>query len=152
MENIIKKIKQDYPVSDQSIDLLVPCLKPHRFPKKYQLIKEGIYCKVAYFIEKGMTRSYWLVDGEEITTSFSCEGNIVFSMDELYYNKLSEEFVESLEDMEVYEISLSPSHPSVPDQYRMGKTGEELSIRMNTDACTLIRNGSPCLPKNDMNR
>ena len=101
MENIIKKIKQDYPVSDQSIDLLVPCLKPHRFPKKYQLIKEGIYCKVAYFIEKGMTRSYWLVDGEEITTSFSCEGNIVFSMDELYYNKLSEEFVESLEDMEV---------------------------------------------------
>ena len=54
-----------------------------------------------------MTRSYWLVDGEEITTSFSCEGNIVFSMDELYYNKLSEEFVESLEDMEVYEISLS---------------------------------------------
>ena len=63
MENIIKKIKQDYPVSDQSIDLLVPCLKPHRFPKKYQLIKEGIYCKVAYFIEKGMTRSYWLVDG-----------------------------------------------------------------------------------------
>lgn len=60
MENIIKKIKQDYPVSDQSIDLLVSCLKPHRFPKKYQLIKEGIYCKVAYFIEKGMTRSYCL--------------------------------------------------------------------------------------------
>ena len=148
MENIIKKIKQDYPVSDQSIDLLVPCLKPHRFPKKYQLIKEGIYCKVAYFIEKGMTRSYWLVDGEEITTSFSCEGNIVFSMDELYYNKLSEEFVESLEDMEVYEISLSHlTHLS------NGQTGEELSIRMNTDACTaLIRNGSPCLPKNDMNR
>ena len=148
MENIIKKIKQDYPVSDQSIDLLVPCLKPHRFPKKYQLIKEGIYCKVAYFIEKGMTRSYWLVDGEEITTSFSCEGNIVFSMDELYYNKLSEEFVESLEDMEVYEISPICSGP-----ISNGQTGEELSIRMNTDACTaLIRNGSPCLPKNDMNR
>ena len=106
MENIIKKIKQDYPVSDQSIDLLVPCLKPHRFPKKYQLIKEGIYCKVAYFIEKGMTRSYWLVDGEEITTSFSFEGGIVFSMDELYYNKMSEEFVETLEDVVVYRISL----------------------------------------------
>jgi CRP-like cAMP-binding protein len=107
MENIIKKIKQDYPVSDQSIDLLVPCLKPHHFPKKYQLIKEGIYCKVAYFIEKGMTRSYWLVDGEEITTSFSCEGGIVFSMDELYYNKKSEEFVETLEDVEVYRIELT---------------------------------------------
>lgn len=100
-----------------------------------------------------MTRSYWLVDGEEITTSFSCEGNIVFSMDELYYNKLSEEFVESLEDMEVYEISLSHLNPSDSGPISNGQTGEELSIRMNTDACTaLIRNGSPCLPKNDMNR
>lgn len=107
MENIIRKIKQDYPVSDETIGLLASYLKPCRFPKKYQLIKAGIYCKVAYFIEKGMTRSFWLVDGEEITTSFSCEGGIVFSMDELYYNKLSEEYVETLEDMEVYEISLS---------------------------------------------
>ena len=54
-----------------------------------------------------MTRSFWLVDGEEITTSFSCEGGIVFSMDELYYNKKSEEFVETLEDVEVYRIELT---------------------------------------------
>ena len=54
-----------------------------------------------------MTRSFWLVNGEEITTSFSWEGGIVFSMDELYYNKLSEEFVETLEDVIVYKISLA---------------------------------------------
>ena len=65
-----------------------------------------MYCKSAYFIGKGMTRSFWLVNGEEITTSFSCEGGIVFSMDELYYNKMSEEFVETLEDVVVYRISL----------------------------------------------
>ena len=64
-----------------------------------QLIKANQYSRSAYFIEKGMTRSYWLVNGEEITTSFSCEGGIVFSMDELYYNKMSEEFVETLEDV-----------------------------------------------------
>ena len=54
-----------------------------------------------------MTRSYWLVDGEEITTSFASESAIVFSMDELYYNKVSEEFVETLEDVEVYRILLT---------------------------------------------
>ena len=53
-----------------------------------------------------MTRSFWLVNGEEITTSFSCEGGIVFSMDELYYNKVSEEFVETLEDVVAYRISV----------------------------------------------
>ena len=66
------------------------------FPKKHLLIKENTFSRSAYFIEKGITRSFWLVNGEEITTSFSWEGGIVFSMDEFYYNKLSEEFVETL--------------------------------------------------------
>ena len=74
----------------------------------------------AYFIEKGMTRSYWLVNGEEITTSFSCEGGIVFSMDELYYNKMSEEFVETLEDVVAYKIALS-------DLIRLFQTNIELA-------------------------
>lgn len=95
------------PISDATVDLLCSVTRHCNFPKKYQLIKEGIYCKVAYFIEQGMTRSFWLVDGQEITTSFSCSGGIVFSMDELYYNKLSEEFVETIEEVDAYEIKLT---------------------------------------------
>ena len=91
-----------------------------QFPKKYQLIKANQYSRSAYFIEKGMTRSYWLVNGEEITTSFSCEGGIVFSMDELYYNKMSEEFVETLEDVVAYKIALS-------DMIRLFQTNIELA-------------------------
>ena len=83
------------------------CVTLCHFPKRYQLIQENRFCKYAYFIEKGMTRSFWLVDGEEITTSFSCEGGIVFSMDELYYQKKSEEFVETLEEVEAYRIALT---------------------------------------------
>lgn len=99
-------MREVYPISDETIQLLYSYTRQCHFPKKYQLIKEGIYCKVAYFIERGTTRSYWLVDGKEVTTSFSCQGGIVFSMDELYYNKLSEEYVETMEETEAYEISL----------------------------------------------
>ena len=93
-------------MSDETIDLLTKQLTPCRFPKRYLLIREGVYHKYAYFIEKGITRSYWLVDGKEVTTSFSCEGDIVFSMDELYYGKPSEEFVETLEDVLLYAIPI----------------------------------------------
>ncbi|MEG2947666.1 MAG: Crp/Fnr family transcriptional regulator, partial [Bacteroidales bacterium] len=107
MKNITATMKKMYPgISDATIELLYSYLTPCSFPKKYQLIKEGIYCKAAYFIEKGMTRSFWLVDGEEITTSFSIEGGIVFSMDELYFGKVSEEFVETIEEVEVYKIQI----------------------------------------------
>ncbi|HJD94538.1 MAG TPA: Crp/Fnr family transcriptional regulator [Bacteroides togonis] len=107
MTNIIEKMKAAYPVSDESIRLLKEQLTLCHFPKKYRLVEADKYCKAAYFIEKGMTRSFWLVNGEEITTSFSCEGGIVFSMDELYYGKLSEEYVETLEEVTAYRISLT---------------------------------------------
>ena len=84
MRNIINGMRALCPISDESIAELEQVVTLCHFPKRYQLIKENIFCKYAYFLEKGMTRSFWLVDGEEITTSFSLEGGIVFSMDELY--------------------------------------------------------------------
>lgn len=120
MTTIIEKINSLYPLSDDTIQLLKECVTLCRFPKKHQLIEAGKFCKSAYFIEKGMTRSFWLVDGEEITTSFAGEGAIVFSMDELYYNKKSEEFVETLEDVVAYKISLA-------DLLRLFQTNIELA-------------------------
>lgn len=106
MTNVIEKINSLYPISDGTIQLLKESVVLCHFPKRHLLIRENMFCRSAYFIEKGMTRSFWLVNGEEITTSFSCEGGIVFSMDELYYNKMSEEFVETLEEVVAYRISL----------------------------------------------
>lgn len=107
MKNIIERMRKVYPVSDATIKELESYLTPCRFPKKYKLIEEGIYCKYAYFIEEGVIRAYWIVYGEEYTTSFNEEGGIVFSMDELYYNKKSEEYVETLDEVYAYRIKIS---------------------------------------------
>ena len=105
-----------YPISDETIQILKENTVLCHFPKRHQLIEADKFCKSAYFIEEGMTRSFWLVNGEEITTSFACEGAIVFSMDELYYNKMSEEFVETLEDVVAYRISpVSYTHLVIKD-------------------------------------
>ena len=106
MRNIIDKMNSLYPISDETIQILKENTVLCHFPKRHQLIEADKFCKSAYFIEEGATRSFWLVNGEEITTSFSCEGGIVFSMDELYYNRMSEEFVETLENVVTYKISL----------------------------------------------
>ena len=120
MRNIIDKMNSLYPISDETIQILKENTVLCHFPKRHQLIEANKFCKSAYFIEEGMTRSFWLVNGEEITTSFACEGAIVFSMDELYYNKMSEEFVETLEDVVAYKIALS-------DLIRLFQTNIELA-------------------------
>lgn len=120
MTNVIDKITSLCPISDDTIRLLKESVTICHFPKKYLLIRENTFSKSAYFIERGMTRSFWLVNGEEVTTSFSWEGGIVFSMDEFYYNKLSEEFIETLEEVVAYKIALS-------DLNRLFQTNIELA-------------------------
>lgn len=67
MTNILNKINSLFPISDDTVQVLKENVTCCRFPKKYQLIKADTYCKSAFFIEKGITRSFWLVDGEEVT-------------------------------------------------------------------------------------
>lgn len=89
---------------------LSPFLKLRNFGKKELIVREGERCGHAFFIERGMTRSYWVVHGEEVTTSFSTEGSIVFSMDEVYYGAQSQEYVETVEPVEAYAIALNVLH------------------------------------------
>ena len=120
MINVIRKINSLYPISEGTAQALRERVELCRFPKKYQLIREGVCCKAAYFIEKGLTRSFWLVGDEEVTTSFSYEGGIVFSMDELYYDRPSEEYVETLEETTACRIDLK-------DLRRLFETNLELA-------------------------
>lgn len=107
MTKILQLMRQAWPVSDNAIEALCRHLTPVSFAKRVKLVEKGKRCPNAYFIEKGLTRSYWLVDGDEITTSFSQEGGIVFSMDELYYDLPSEEYVESIEPIEGFAIPVN---------------------------------------------
>lgn len=107
MKRIIHTIQSIYPVSAEAIEAFQASLTPCHFAKRELIVKIGTYCRSIYFIERGITRHYWLVDGQEITTSFSIEGGMLFSMDEVYYDRLSEENIEAIEDVEAYRISIA---------------------------------------------
>lgn len=52
MENIIKGIRQYYPVSDSSLEVLFSYMKKMELPKKHLLIHGGVLDRHVYFIEK----------------------------------------------------------------------------------------------------
>lgn len=106
MNNIIKKIKEYYPVSDSSLDILRHNFKRHFFPAKTIIIEANRLDKQIYFIEKGMTRSYILHNGKEVTTWFSMEGDIACGSWDLYHNRAGFEYVETLENTLAYSISI----------------------------------------------
>lgn len=106
MNNIIKRIKEYYPVSEESLNLLRGCFKQQIFPANTILIQAGRPDRKVYFIENGMTRSYILHDGKEVTTWFSMEGDAACGSWDLCRNKAGFEYVETLEKTTAYSISI----------------------------------------------
>lgn len=107
VENVIAKILSAFPLSESTIKMLRELTVPVSMPRKTLLIEAGKNNGYAYFIDQGITRSFWKIGGEEFTTSFSTSGDIVFSMDELYYGKESEEFVETIEQSSCFRIAVT---------------------------------------------
>lgn len=106
MENIIRKIRTYYPVSDEALEALVCLFERWVFPAKITIIHAGKLDRKVYFIEKGITRSYVLHNGKEITTWFSKEGDAACGSWDLYHHKPSFEYVETLEETTAYSISV----------------------------------------------
>ena len=106
MENIKAKIRGYYPMSDEVMAALTGSFTPCTFPSKEIIIRAGRLDRQVYFIEKGITRSYVLHNGREITTWFSQEGDAACGSWDLYRKKAGFEYVETLEDTLAYSISI----------------------------------------------
>lgn len=105
MENIIRRMRELYPISDEALNLFTACLKKQTIAPKTIIIQSGKLNRNVYFIEKGLTRSFTLFDGKEITSWFSMEGDAACSSFSLYRNQPGFESVETLEETEAYVIT-----------------------------------------------
>lgn len=103
----LRKMREVCPVSDKSVALLAGHLEECRFAKREMILRGGIYCRYAWLVESGFVRHFWLEEGREIVTSFSVEGYLIFSMDEFYYGRPSEEYAQAAERVEAWRIPLS---------------------------------------------
>lgn len=106
ISNIRKSIKRYYPVSDSSIDELSRHFRMHEFPARHLIIQSNFIDRNVYFIERGITRSYCIVNGKEHTTWFSKEGDITFGLLCLYHNQRGFENVETVEPTLAYSIPI----------------------------------------------
>ena len=106
MENIIRKIRTYYPVSNEALEALVSLFERVVFSSKTIIIHAGKLDRKVYFIEKGITRSYVLHNGKQLTTWFSKEGDAACGSWDLYRHKVGFEYVETLEETTVYSISV----------------------------------------------
>ncbi len=104
---------RNYLTSNIDIDIhqLEQCLSYQEvktFKKGAHLLQEGDICKYAYFVEKGLLRTYYIDDkGKEHLLQFAPEGWFITDHDSMYYQKPSAYYIQALEDSTVHQLSNS---------------------------------------------
>lgn len=108
MDRIIKAINAIYQVNENTLEELTSCLRPIKIPKKTILIEPNKKNSYVYFIEKGIARSYNLIDGKEVTSWFSQEGELTYSTNSFYGKTegYESEMVQVIEDSLLYYIPI----------------------------------------------
>ena len=71
------------------------------------ILTEGKFASVAFYINKGITRSFILVDGKEITLQFNFPGDIVFPLNSYSKNLISDEYIQAITDLDYAKINLN---------------------------------------------
>jgi len=96
------------PLSDGLRQHLENILKTRHVKKKEILLRPGhISCHI-YFITKGLLRAYYIKNSEvEISSWFMKEGDVVVSIESFYQQKESFEYIEALEDTDLFYIEHS---------------------------------------------
>ena len=134
--NIVNGIRRYYPVSDVSVNALAGHLIKHQFPKHHFLTEVGRKDRNAYFIEKGCSRTYLLIDGKEVTNWFSVEGDFTFSSNSLYHQTAGFEYVELLEESVIYSIPIQALNRLYETNIEIANWGrvihQEVLLRMQT--------------------
>ncbi len=110
MKTIRASIERIYPISESSMARFCALCRPLELPRRHRLITAGELCGHVYFIERGLTRSFCDIRGEEVSAWFSREGDFTFALNELYEGMPGVESVELLEHSLLYALRIEDYH------------------------------------------
>jgi CRP-like cAMP-binding protein len=97
MDAFFKIISQFTNLSDDSNEAMSKVLKRLDLPKGHVLVKANSVCNYVYFIEKGLTRTYYLNDGKEVTDWLSAEDSFACSIVSFITRKPDRRIIDLLE-------------------------------------------------------
>lgn len=93
-------------IDDKQIDRIISHFKLKTVKKNTILLAQGEICKEIYFVYSGCIRTYYITkEGHEKTRYIAFENSIATSISSFIAQKQSFEFVDALENSELYSIS-----------------------------------------------
>jgi CRP-like cAMP-binding protein len=96
---------EGWPLSNECLQFLPSVIKKASLRRDEFLLKPGQVCKNLYFIKKGLLKCFYVVHNREVSDWFFGETETVVSIDSFYDQLPGEDFIQALEDCELFYIS-----------------------------------------------
>src|ERR1043165_4536468 len=97
LETFLQRLRSIHPVSE-GLETTISNLEIIEVPKGTTLLREGQRQDFVWIVIKGLLRSYYIKDGEEVCSRFNAENQVCLSVASFYSRTPGYEFVETLED------------------------------------------------------
>jgi len=124
MDRFFEVVSQLSKLSIESQQALSSILKKHELEKGHVLVSQNSVCNYLYFVESGLTRTYYYDNGKDITDWISPENSFACSIVSFISRKPDRRQIELLEpsvlwSMQYYELDqLCAKHPEVERMIR----------------------------------
>lgn len=142
MDYIKTLLKAHLNISEKEWETFQKYLVYREFEAKSLVVREGMTAQHIYFIESGLMRSYYLEDGKEISTYFSCDGTLITVFSSFLRQKASMECLEVVEKTKCYSLSyhdLYALYDQFPSFERFGRILAEQNYLCILDRTMLMQ-------------
>jgi CRP-like cAMP-binding protein len=119
MHQLFHQLAQFNTLSDAAKVAISNCFEQVVLKKNDMLLQEGSVCKKMYFVEKGVVRGYYILDGKEISHWFGFENDFVTSFHSFITQQPAVENIQLLEGSILWAIDkntmydLSQTHADI---------------------------------------
>jgi CRP-like cAMP-binding protein len=112
MEDLLSFLNQiasseGWPLSTGCLEHLRKIIKTRTVKEEEYLLKAGQVCTNIYFIRKGLLKCFYIVHHREVSDWFFGEMETVVSIDSFYDQVPSKDFIQALEDSELFYIAFA---------------------------------------------
>ena len=104
MQQLFQELEKFSSLSLDTKKAMESITRKRELPKGYVLLHAGGICNHLYFITKGLTRTFYVKDGKDITDWLSLENTFATSVISLFTRKPDRRSIELLEDSTIIEI------------------------------------------------
>lgn len=104
MDSFFQTISQFTTLSQKAREEFKAILRFHEFPKGHVLVSPDSICSHLYFIERGLTRTFYFKDGKDVTDWISAENSFAVSVISFITQKPDRRGIELLEASSIYSI------------------------------------------------